>query len=124
MTIDDINFSKIKAHQYPILSSVAAYSRDDVWVVGSKWSGYPSGAQSDQIGARSLVLHWDGGGWAEVPDPDPSYIQQLFGVAVVNGSDVWVVGTSSDNEDSSDNGMIAHLARCSGNQKNVDANNG
>lgn len=99
--------------EHPILSAVSAYSPEDVWAVGYKWSDYPSDFNHSQRGARSLVMHWDGEGWSEVRGPDPSYIQQLFDVAVVDNGDVWAVGTSSDNEDNPGSGLVAHFVKCS-----------
>jgi hypothetical protein len=98
--------------EQPILLAVSAFSPDYVWGVGYKWSGFPQGAKSHQVGARSLVMHWDGTSWTEVPGPDPSYIQQLFDVAVLDKGDIWAVGTSQDDEDRLGRGMIAHFVGC------------
>ncbi|WP_433361346.1 hypothetical protein [Streptosporangium sp. CA-115845] len=46
-------------HERPLLShlsSLAVRSKNDVWAVGSDWTG----------GARSVVLHWNGTAWSQV----------------------------------------------------------
>jgi hypothetical protein len=101
----------------PALHSVSALSSDDVWAVGVKWSGYPPDAEPNQIATRSLVLHWDGSNWSEVPGPDPSYIQSLEAVAVSLNGDVWVVGASAANKDSPVHWMVGRFVRCAVGQK-------
>jgi hypothetical protein len=100
-----------------ILTSVAVLSADDVWVVGLKWSGYPANARSNQIGTRSVVMHWDGMRWLQVPGPDPSYIQALDGVTVAATGDVWAVGGTADTEDGPTHPMIAHFVPCASSAK-------
>ena len=95
------------------LRSVSALASNDVWAVGVKWSGYPSDAKPNQIATRSLVMHWDGSSWSEVPGPDPSYIQSLEAVTVSPNGDVWVVGASADDKDSPVQSMIGRFVRCS-----------
>ncbi|HKP55021.1 MAG TPA: hypothetical protein VJ183_20500 [Chloroflexia bacterium] len=89
--------------EQPILYSVAAYSPDDVWAVGDRWTN----------GARSLVMHWDGLSWGEITGLDPSVLQQLHDVAVGSSGVAWIVGTSRDHEDSTGSGMIARFVKCS-----------
>jgi len=68
------------------LNSVAAFSKDDVWTVGSyEWS---DGDGPDP----PLVEHWNGTQWRVVPDAAPR-ASALFGVAAVTSTDVWAVGT-------------------------------
>jgi hypothetical protein len=98
---------------FPALFSVSALSSDDVWAVGYKWSGYPSHANKNtQRNERTLVMHWDGKEWLEIPGPDPSYIQSLDSVAVAAKNDVWVVGYSAWDEDSASRPMTAHFVGC------------
>jgi hypothetical protein len=67
------------------LFSVSADSASDAWAVGSY-------AASDGD-YDSLIVHWDGTAWAQVPSPSPSSVDNtLFGVSAVSASDVWAVG--------------------------------
>ena len=72
-----------------LLAGVAAASPDDVWAVGSQFSG-PADAT-----AATLAEHWDGTAWQVVSSPDPGrYDNYLDSVTVVSPRDVWAVGTS------------------------------
>ncbi len=72
------------------LTAVAALSATDIWAVG-----YGSGGQT--LGEQSLVVHWDGKIWREVPSPNPgSGFDLLTGLAAVSTNDVWAVGTFTD----------------------------
>jgi hypothetical protein len=66
------------------LTDVAAGGApDDVWAVGFD-------------GNSSVILHWDGAGWASVPVPDPGApFHHLTGIAAVASDDVWAVGDSA-----------------------------
>jgi hypothetical protein len=85
---DGLSWSKVRSptpsgsYDYAFLDGVAATSASDVWAVGFA-SGKPS---------RSIVLHWDGTAWTQVPSPSPGAKPTLFGVAVAGPSDVWAVG--------------------------------
>jgi hypothetical protein len=74
------------------LSGVAAVSARDAWAVGSASSG------------RSLVLHWNGTGWSQVPSPPGS----LSGVAAVSASDAWAVGCSNCSGTGTSRPLILH----------------
>jgi hypothetical protein len=66
------------------LSSVAASSTNDVWIVGTNY---------DNLGPKSLTMRWDGRQWNVVPSPNPSpNANYLSGVAVAPSGDVWAVG--------------------------------
>jgi hypothetical protein len=72
-----------------LLAGVAAASADDVWAVGSQFSG-PADAT-----AATLAERWDGTAWQVVNTPDPGrYDNYLDSVTVVSPDDVWAVGTS------------------------------
>ena len=72
-----------------LLAGVAASSPDDVWAVGSQFSGPADGT------AATLAEHWDGTAWQVVSSPDPGrYGNYLDSVTVVSPRDVWAVGTS------------------------------
>jgi hypothetical protein len=73
---------------------VAAISPTDVWAVG-----YQRAANG---GTKTLIVHWDGTSWTQVPAPDsrpriigpptnpPDFV--LNGVGADSASDVWAVG--------------------------------
>ncbi len=72
-----------------LLAGVAATSPDDVWAVGSQFSGPADGM------AATLAEHWDGTAWQVMSSPDPGrYGNYLDSVTVVSPRDVWAVGTS------------------------------
>ena len=63
------------------LASVSALSASDAWAVGSDNSG-------------TLVLHWNGTAWAQVPSPNPGIGHSaLSGVDALSPSDAWAVGS-------------------------------
>jgi hypothetical protein len=74
------------------LSAVAARTATDAWAVGHR---IETSAGADQRGAdlHSLVMHWDGGVWREVPTPD---IGALTAVAVTAAGQVWALGGSTN----------------------------
>jgi hypothetical protein len=67
-----------------VLNSVQAASPTDIWAVGS----YENSLQ----GYSTLIMHWDGTRWAQVPSPSLNFFSQLYGVRVVSGKDAWAVG--------------------------------
>ena len=71
------------------LMSVSALSSTDVWAVGY-WANYGS------PNYKSIVLHWDGQSWSEVPVSLNYTMHQLFGVDALAPDNVWMVGTYSD----------------------------
>ena len=62
--------------------AVAGVSQSDVWAVG--------GIGLQGLSGPTLVEHWDGSVWREIPGPRGT----LDGVAAVSGSDAWAVGYS------------------------------
>ena len=65
------------------LGSVAAVSAQNAWAVG--FTGNLAGAHG------SLIVHWNGTVWRQVPNPD-SRGSQLNGVAATSADDAWAVG--------------------------------
>ena len=63
-----------------VLSGVAVLSPCNAWAVGS--------FDPEQ----TLIVHWDGASWTQVPSPDPGIATTLSGVSAVSASDVWAVG--------------------------------
>jgi hypothetical protein len=69
------------------LRGVAALAANDVWAVG-----YHLGAQT-QSPVETLILHWDGVSWSQVPSPNVFGVaNQLFGMAAISTNDIWAVG--------------------------------
>jgi hypothetical protein len=68
---------------------LAAVSADDIWAVGS-YSVYTV--------ARTLIEHWDGLGWSQVPSPNvPGQETVLTAASAVSANDIWAVGHSPSN---------------------------
>jgi Purple acid Phosphatase, N-terminal domain len=75
--------------QVNALLGVAALSASDVWAVGY-WIGSHTEANID-----TLILHWDGVGWTQVPSPNIAGVaNQLAGITAISASDIWAVGTA------------------------------
>src|SRR6185437_14633297 len=68
------------------LDGVAAVSASNVWAVGS--------FSNNDSAARTLILHWNGSKWKQVPSPHPGVESDLFSVAASHGS-AWAVGDFS-----------------------------
>lgn len=87
------------------LAGVAAVSRSNAWAVGSyespRFFTVPGAPQQFSVPvSATLILHWDGSSWTQVPSPSPggtSGFSKLSGVAAVSGTDAWAVGWSSTN---------------------------
>jgi hypothetical protein len=76
------------------LKGVAATSASNAWAVG----------YTDITGnSQSLILHWNGTAWRQVPSPNPSkFSSVLFGVAATSARNAWAVGGGANNV------LIAH----------------
>lgn len=75
------------------LAAVAGTSARNVWAVG-QYFVHANGTR----GSRSLVLHWNGSRWKQVPTPDPltrGHASYLSGVAAPSATGVWAVGSVS-----------------------------
>jgi hypothetical protein len=71
------------------LSDVAARSSSSAWAVGS----YADSAQFQQ----TLIEHWNGSAWKQVPSPNPGGAGTwniLAGVAYISRTSAWAVGSS------------------------------
>ncbi len=44
------------------------------------------------VQGQSLILHWNGVTWLQVPSPSPGNFTELTGVRAVSASDAWAVG--------------------------------
>lgn len=73
--------------QFNELRGVAAVSANDVWAVGYR------GGTKTETPIETLILHWDGARWSQVPSPNISGgANQLFGVTAIAANDIWAVG--------------------------------
>jgi len=66
------------------LYDVWQVSPNDVWAVGSSWTG-----------DRPVAEHWDGSAWHDVPVPDPTpYDDRLSAISGSAADDLWAVGSA------------------------------
>jgi hypothetical protein len=68
---------------------VSAFSARNAWAVGQ----YQSGAVT-----RTLIAHWNGFSWRQVPSPNPAPAgdsDNLNGVAATSASNAWAVGAQN-----------------------------
>jgi hypothetical protein len=79
------------------LNAVTALSPSDAWAVG----GYNTKPSAPRVcpgcpGGKSLVLHWNGTAWAQLPSPSYGVPpgSGLSGVTALSPSDAWAVGSS------------------------------
>ena len=72
-----------------LLSSVTATSPHDAWAVGQIGNGAGDGINAAD---RTLVLHWDGTSWTQVPSPTPAPGGGLASVSAVSPTDAWAIG--------------------------------
>jgi hypothetical protein len=85
------------------LNAVAATSGTDAWAVGLYNGGTVFGAY------QTLIVHWDGTSWTQVPSRNPGGSGQpnrLFAVAATSRSNAWAVGNYSDG--TADQALIEH----------------
>jgi hypothetical protein len=59
---------------------VAAASAGNAWAVGATGLG------------KTLIVHWNGRTWKQVPSPSPGTADALTGIAVTSAADAWAVG--------------------------------
>jgi hypothetical protein len=77
------------------LAAVTAISATNAWAVGC--TGLPSGkcGLNDLPGEKTLILHWNGKTWKQVPSPSPGGSSEnnfLTGVAATSATNAWAVG--------------------------------
>jgi hypothetical protein len=68
------------------LFGVHAVSANDIWAVGDYTNGPPV--------EKSLILHWNGKTWAQVPSPNPGSSNWLYGVTATSAASAWAVGST------------------------------
>jgi hypothetical protein len=82
------------------LRSVDALSASDVWAVGWYMTDQP-----DET--NTLIVHWDGENWSQVPSPNPSSTaNELYSVSVRSENDAWAVGWYVDDATAVSNTLI------------------
>jgi hypothetical protein len=76
---------------------VAATSATNAWAVGF-------------TGNSTLVAHWNGTAWKQVPSPNPTNekVHALNGVAATSATNAWAVGHTSTNNGGNEKTLIAH----------------
>jgi hypothetical protein len=85
------------------LTGIAAVSATNIWAVG-EYDTRPGFIE----GNKTLILHWNGHSWSQVPSPSPgSSFDALNTVRPVSATSIWAVGTfaGSSNQDRS---LILH----------------
>ena len=89
------------------LAGVAAVSARNIWAVGDY-------TPENSARHRTLVLHWNGKKWKQIPSPHPGVRlpgSRLSGVTAVSARNVWVVGTyfrAAQNGHRSDQTLVLH----------------
>jgi WD40 repeat protein len=77
------------------LGALAVVGAADIWAVGTVAVPDPTWGTS----ARPLILHWDGGAWAQaILPPFAGYGDTLHGIAARGPDDVWAVGFHNTGE--------------------------
>ncbi len=74
------------------LSGVAVLSSCNAWAVGAYFND-----QNEDFG-QTLIEHWNGSSWKQVPSPSPGGTAEtniLFGVDAVSRANIWAVGRYS-----------------------------
>ncbi len=72
------------------LYAVSTVSANDIWAVGYFKNAIPGPA-------LTLVLHWDGSQWSQMPSPSPGTGpggSGLYSVAAISSDDIWAVGAA------------------------------
>jgi hypothetical protein len=69
------------------LSSVTAVSANSAWAVGCTAFCFLS-----STAPQTVILHWNGTAWKQVPSPAQARIGALNAVGATSASDVWAVG--------------------------------
>ena len=81
-----------------VLVAVAANSASNAWAVGY---------YSTSTGGGTLIEHWNGTTWTQVPSPAPA-ASTLTGVATTSASNAWVVGYYHNKTAFQDQTLIEH----------------
>lgn len=87
---DGTSWSYVRSPYYhhspqTVLSDVAMVSSNDVWAVGSYYSG-------PTLQYQPLAEHWDGTSWSIVPVASPGTDSSFSSLTALGAGDVWAVG--------------------------------
>jgi hypothetical protein len=72
------------------LFGVAATSASNAWAVGCAGNCYQGFG-----GIKTLILHWNGTAWKQVPSPSPAAGTSLSSVTAVSAHSAWAVGCTA-----------------------------
>jgi hypothetical protein len=72
------------------LFGVAATSANNAWAVGCAGNCFQGFG-----GIKTLILHWNGTAWQQVPSPNPGTDISLSSVAAVSAHSAWAVGCTA-----------------------------
>ena len=87
---------------YNELYGASAASASDIWAVG-----YYN--ISSYVSEKTLILHWNGSGWALVASPNAGpNANQLYGVAAITSNDAWAVGLGNSTDINHGVGLAMH----------------
>jgi hypothetical protein len=70
-----------------VFNSVIALATNNVWAVGDYCVSSTCGT------THTLVAHWNGSTWSQVPSPNPSINSELFGIAAIAPVNIWATGS-------------------------------
>jgi hypothetical protein len=70
-----------------VFNSVIALATNNVWAVGDYCVSSTCGT------THTLVAHWNGSTWSQVPSPNPSINSELFGIAAISPVNIWATGS-------------------------------
>jgi hypothetical protein len=77
----------VTGYNKDLLTAVAASSATNAWAVGDDTQG---------MTAQTLILHWNGTAWTQVPSPNANSLSSnLLGVAAISPTNAWAVGGHS-----------------------------
>jgi hypothetical protein len=79
------------------LNGVTATSPGHAWAVGLIGDGPGAGTGPTD---KTLIEHWDGQAWTQVPSPTPQTAGGLNGVAATSPANAWAVGWTGTGPDS------------------------
>ncbi|HKS76917.1 MAG TPA: hypothetical protein VJQ82_27155 [Terriglobales bacterium] len=92
---------KLGTNDNSALNGVVALASDNVFAVG--YQPAPNGA------VLTLVEHWDGTSWKIMPSPSPTLGNVLSAIAANSPTDIWAVGTRSDQATTSIQTLVEHF---------------
>jgi hypothetical protein len=97
-----IHSPNIKKVPLNLVYGVSAVASDDVWAVGC-------GASADGQCVQTLIEHWDGSEWTQIPSPNPGTTNNgLFAVSADATDNAWAVGYVSDDSGSTSSYLYLH----------------